>query len=112
MLKISLGNLLFISLNFDFQDLFKTQNSLIGDFRVGHGLMCAIELVSDRATKQPVSKDVPMKVLDVAYEHGVMVRASGPNLILSPPLIVTSDDIQLIIDALDAGLSAMSSAGE
>ena len=35
-----------------------------------------------------------------------MVRVSGPNLILSPPLVLTSDDVSQILSALDAGFNA------
>ncbi len=35
-----------------------------------------------------------------------MIRVSGPNIILSPPLVLTSADVQTILSALDAGLSA------
>jgi adenosylmethionine-8-amino-7-oxononanoate aminotransferase len=36
-----------------------------------------------------------------------MVRVSGPNIILSPPLIVTEKDVDDICAGLDAGLSAV-----
>jgi adenosylmethionine-8-amino-7-oxononanoate aminotransferase len=37
-----------------------------------------------------------------------MVRVSGNNILLSPPLIVTSQDCQKIISALETGLKAVS----
>ena len=83
----------------------KAKHSLIGDAR-GKGLMCAIELVSDRATKAAPAKEAVTRVQEVAYESGAMVRTSGPNIILSPPLIVSAADVQTILGALDAGLSA------
>lgn len=83
----------------------KTRHELIGDVR-GKGLMCAIELVSDREKKSGAAKDVVQKVQDVTYDAGVMVRTSGANVILSPPLIVTANDVARILAALDAGLTA------
>jgi putrescine---pyruvate transaminase len=83
----------------------KAKHALVGDAR-GKGLMCAIELVSDRATKSPPAKEVSAKVAEVAYAHGAMIRTSGPNIILSPPLILTAADVQTILSALDAGLTA------
>jgi adenosylmethionine-8-amino-7-oxononanoate aminotransferase len=35
-----------------------------------------------------------------------MVRVSGPNIILSPPLILTEDDVNTILSALKAGFEA------
>lgn len=78
---------------------------IIGDVRGGHGLMTAIELVSDRKTKAPVEKAIPMRLQDLVYENGTMVRVSGPNLILSPPLILSEDDASQILTALDAGFA-------
>lgn len=81
---------------------------VIGDVRGGHGLMCALELVSDRATKTPIDKGTINKVYETAYQSGAMVRVSGPNVILSPALVLTSDDVQVILSALDAGFAAVS----
>ena len=84
------------------------KHAIIGDVRGGHGLMCAIELVADRATKQPIDKSTIGKVHRVTYESGTMVRVSGNNIILSPPLVLTADHVDTIINSLDAGLSAAS----
>ena len=35
-----------------------------------------------------------------------MIRISGPNIILSPPLVITKEDVGKIVSAIDAGLSA------
>ena len=80
---------------------------VIGDVRGGHGLMIALELVSDRATKAAPAKPVRAKVQATAYEAGAMVRVSGPNIILSPSLVLTAQDVQVILNALDAGLRAV-----
>jgi adenosylmethionine-8-amino-7-oxononanoate aminotransferase len=85
----------------------QAQHDAIGDVRGGHGLMCAIELVADRAAKKPADKAVPAKVQEVAYQSGAMVRVSGPNIILSPPLVVTEADIATILAALDSGFKAL-----
>jgi adenosylmethionine-8-amino-7-oxononanoate aminotransferase len=83
------------------------RHEVIGDVRGGHGLMCALELVSDRAAKTPIDMARAGQVQNSAYRAGAMVRVSGPNIILSPPLILTSGDVQMILSALDAGLSAI-----
>jgi hypothetical protein len=83
------------------------KHELIGDVRGGHGLMTAIELVSDRKTKAPVTKDLPVKLQDAIYENGTMVRVSGPNLILSPPLILSENEANQVLAALDAGFASL-----
>lgn len=93
-------------------ELFAGLNSLaetydvIGDVRGDEGLMCALELVSDRASKTPIDKKTIGAVHRVAYENGAMVRVSGNNIILSPPLILSSKDVTTIVSALAAGLDA------
>jgi adenosylmethionine-8-amino-7-oxononanoate aminotransferase len=79
--------------------------TVIGDVRGGHGLMCALELVSERTSKAPIDKAVIGRVQEVAYQAGSMVRVSGPNIIMSPPLVLTAEDVQVILGALDAGLA-------
>ena len=82
------------------------KHDVVGNAR-GKGLMCCLELVSDRAKKSSPAKDVLQKVQDATYDAGVMVRTSGPNIIISPPLVITAQDVQKIISALDEGLSAV-----
>ena len=80
---------------------------VIGDVR-GEGLMCAIELVSDRVTRKPVGKDIPLRFQKAAYEDGVMIRVSGNNAIFSPPLVLTAKHVAKILSAVEAGLTAVS----
>ncbi|MEM8750949.1 MAG: aspartate aminotransferase family protein [Pseudomonadota bacterium] len=86
----------------------KEKYELIGDVRGGHGLMTAIELVSDRETKAPVDKALPMALQEIIYKNGVMVRISGPNLIMSPPLVISETEIDMMLAALDVGFAAIS----
>ena len=85
----------------------KDRHAVIGDVRGGHGLMLALELVADRATKKPADKAVPAKVQAAAYAAGAMVRVSGPNIILSPPLVLTESDAGVILSALEAGFASL-----
>jgi adenosylmethionine-8-amino-7-oxononanoate aminotransferase len=80
---------------------------VIGDVRGGHGLMCALELVSERATKKPIDKVTPVKLQKAAYESGAMIRVSGPNVILSPPLVLTTEDVDTILAALRSGFQSL-----
>ena len=92
---------------FEGAEALKEKHNIIGDVRGGHGLMTALELVSDRDTKAPVDKELPVRLQEAVYDNGVMVRVSGPNLILSPPLILTEADASQILTALDAGFAAL-----
>lgn len=84
----------------------KQKHTLVGDVRGGHGLMCAMELVSDQASKTPIDKKTIGQVHRVTYDNGAMVRVSGNNIILSPPLILSEGDVTTILNALDKGLSS------
>lgn len=84
----------------------KEKHELVGDVR-GKGLMVALELVADRATKKPIDKKVIGLVFEKAYESGVMVRVSGNNIILSPPLVITPSDVKNIVGAIDEALAAV-----
>lgn len=83
------------------------QYDSIGDVRGGYGLMTAIEMVSNRETKKPIDGQTAAIVQDVAYRSGAMVRVSGPNLIVSPALIITAQEVDVILSALDAGFAAV-----
>ncbi|GGE18442.1 hypothetical protein SAMN05421774_105230 [Gemmobacter megaterium] len=93
---------------FDGLKALQTRYDLIGDVRGGHGLMLAVELVADRASRTPADKSVMARLQSVAYAAGAMVRVSGANIILSPPLVLTDADADVIIAALDAGLASLS----
>lgn len=75
----------------------------VGDVR-GHGLMLGIEMVADQATRAPLPKtsDIPARVARAAYRRGLMVRVSGPNLILSPPLVITEAELDFLCSTLEA----------
>jgi len=79
---------------------------IIGDVRGGHGLMMGIELVSDRTTKAPMDLATMKRIHQATYDAGSMVRLGGNNILMSPPLIITDVEIDVILSALDAGFSA------
>lgn len=83
----------------------KAKHQIVGDVR-SKGLMAALELVSDRATKKPIEKKVMAMVAEAVYAADVMIRVSGNNIILSPPLILSAADVAKITQGLDTGLAA------
>ena len=82
--------------------------SFVGDVR-GHGLMTGVEMVSDKARRTPMARgsDVPQRVAREAYQRGAMVRISGPNMILSPPLVITREEVDHLVDVLEASFAAV-----
>ncbi len=84
----------------------KEKHDVVGDVR-GIGLMAALELVSDRATKKGADKKTMAKASEGAYAEGVMIRVSGSNIILSPPLILSAEEVQTIIGALDKAFAGL-----
>ncbi len=82
--------------------------SFVGNVR-GVGLMLGIEMVEDKALRTPMprSSDIPARVAKQAYQRGLMVRISGPNLILSPPLVISADEVNHLCDVLEASFAAV-----
>ena len=79
---------------------------LVGETRAV-GFMGAIEIVRDKATKERFSPagSAAALVRDHAIANGLMLRATGDTMILSPPLIWTRETIDMacerIVKALD-----------
>jgi 4-aminobutyrate aminotransferase / (S)-3-amino-2-methylpropionate transaminase / 5-aminovalerate transaminase len=83
---------------------------LVGDVR-GRGSMCAIELVRDRSTKEPLAADGVSAIARRCLEAGVIVLTAGTygNVVrLLPPLTI---DEGLLADGLDVLDEAVASAG-
>jgi alanine-glyoxylate transaminase / (R)-3-amino-2-methylpropionate-pyruvate transaminase len=83
-------------------------HALIGDVR-GMGLMLGVELVADRATKQP-AKSQTLDLLEHARELGVLIGKGGLDgnvLRIKPPMCITAADVDFTIDVLDRALSAV-----
>jgi len=82
----------------------------VGDVR-GRGLLCGIELVEDKKTRQPVSEAYVLRVVGEIAAQGVLVGRTnrslpGHNNIinLAPALIATRDDIDAILRAVENAL--------
>ncbi|MBB6464788.1 putrescine aminotransferase [Aminobacter lissarensis] len=76
-------------------------HGLVGEVR-SVGLMGAIEIVKDKATKQRFSPggSAAVVVRDHAIANGMMMRATGDSMILSPPLIWTRATIDMACDRI------------
>ena len=92
---------------FDGLKVLQADFDIIGDVRGGHGLMSAVELVSDRVTKSPMEISSVKRAHKATYEAGTMVRIGGNNLLMSPPLTLTETDVQKILADLRTGLASI-----
>ena len=73
--------------------------NIVGDIR-HKGMLAAIELVSDKIKKKPISfeKSTNKIVFEEAKKHGVYLRTLGNIVMLVPPLAMSENDIDFLID--------------
>lgn len=84
----------------------QTQHALIGDVR-GMGLMIGVELVRDRATKQPARQET-LDVLEHCRELGMLIGKGGLDgniLRIKPPMCITAEDVDFALGVLDRALT-------
>jgi 4-aminobutyrate aminotransferase len=84
----------------------KESHPLVGDVR-GRGLMIGVELVKDKATREPATA-LRNRVETLAFERGLMVLGCGETTIrLCPPLVVNEHEAMVALDILEEALSAV-----
>ena len=70
---------------------------LVGEVR-GVGLLGAIELVQDKATrKRYEGRGVGMICRQFCFANGLIMRAVGDTMIISPPLVISKDEIDELV---------------
>jgi 2,2-dialkylglycine decarboxylase (pyruvate) len=84
----------------------------IGDVR-GMGLLCGIELVEDRATREPANA-LGAALTDACEQRGLSINlvrgasTGAANCIrMAPPLNIADDDVDLAAEILDASLAEL-----
>jgi putrescine---pyruvate transaminase len=80
------------------------EHPLVQEVRGGTGLVAGIAFDQDALAGDP---GLPNKAYRAIREHGVILRALGQSLAVSPPLTISADEIQLIHDAVRLGLDAL-----
>ncbi len=70
------------------------------------GFIAGIELVADKATKRPFpfAERRGWRVCQTAREYGVLLRPLGDVLVIMPPLAMTIEELDRVMDAIEAGL--------
>ncbi len=81
------------------------QHPNVGEIR-RRGMMVGIELVRDRATKEPFAFEERMgfRVCTAARTHGVWVRPLGNVVVLMPPLSLTAAEATMLVSAIEKAL--------
>jgi len=100
---LEIGNHIFAGLT-----RLKEKHDIIGDVR-GKGLMLGIELVKDRATKEPAKAECA-QVLETCKEMGLLLGKGGlqgQTIRFSPPMCVTKADADFLLEVLDQAFAAL-----
>ena len=89
------------------------RHPLVGEVR-GMGLMLGVELVRDRRSKEPATVETA-DVLELCKERGLLVGKgglAGNVLRIKPPMCLTRDDADFLVDCLDEVLTRVATGRE
>ncbi|WWE60230.1 aspartate aminotransferase family protein [Parasalinivibrio latis] len=78
---------------------------LVGEAR-GVGLVGALELVKDKASRTRFDSELGVGGIcrDISVENGLVMRAVGDTMIISPPLVITRDEVEELIAKAELAL--------
>ena len=76
-----------------------TSHALVGEARIA-GLIGALELVKDKATRQFFDDRGAVGTLcrDICFDSGLVMRAIEDTMVISPPLCITREEIDELIN--------------
>ena len=82
------------------------KHEVVGEVR-GVGVFWAVELVADRATKEPLGA-APMGALKDTLQHaGLLPMIVANRVHMVPPCVVTPEEVERAVALLDEGLAAL-----
>jgi len=83
---------------------------IVGEVR-GRGMFAAIELVRDKGSRERLAPESEGAVFcrNTANEAGLMVRQTGDAMIIAPPLVCNTDEIDSLVDMLGEALDTTAS---
>ena len=72
---------------------------LVGETR-GVGMVAALELVKNKETREAFKEDLNVgnTCRDFCFNNGLIMRAVGDKMIISPPLVLTHDETDELVD--------------
>jgi adenosylmethionine-8-amino-7-oxononanoate aminotransferase len=76
----------------------------VSEVRGGTGLLAAVGIRQDVLAARP---DAPFVVAAGAREAGVLVRAQGAGVAVSPPLTIQQEHMDLMAEGIAAGLARL-----
>ncbi len=84
---------------------------MVGDVRGSH-LMACVEFVADRGTKRHYDEalDVGARVANACEPRGVLVRPMVHLNVMSPPLVMTADDVDFVEATLRRAIGQVTDA--
>lgn len=94
-------------------DELQERQPLIGEVR-GQGLMLGVELVRNRLTKEPATAETA-DILELTKERGLLLGKGGLHantLRIKPPMCLTKDDADFLVDCLDEVLTLVARPGD
>lgn len=84
-----------------------TEFPQVGEAR-GKGLLCAVEIVKDKDTRAPDAATATV-IMNSAMSIGVRTRVVGNSLAFSPPLSITADEVDSIVQMMGDALVKLNS---
>ena len=82
------------------------RHRVIGHVR-GRGLLIGVELVADRATKEPLPKAITFALFEECLKRGLISMCYGPVIRLNPPLVITEAEALHGLAILEEALHAI-----
>jgi len=82
----------------------------LGDVR-GKGLLIGVELVRDRASRQPLAKEVCVRLFQDALRRGLISMVYNPSFRINPPLSIDETTADTALGILDESFAALDREG-
>ena len=82
---------------------------IVGDVR-GRGLLIGVDLVKDKATREPLDKRFTRLLFERCLQRGLIVMAYNPEVRINPPLVIDEETAEEGIAILEESLGDVAAA--
>ncbi len=85
------------------------KHSIVGDVRGGLGLLAAVELVQDRATKKSFPREAGLakKLPKLLTERKIVSFRAADVIAVCPPLSINKDEVDFLVGGLDDAIGKL-----